>query len=41
LDEPGLGPLTQAAVRLVAQEHPYADADQIAEAYDAFVKEHG
>lgn len=41
LDGSGLGPLTQAAVALVANEHPYADADQIADAYDAFVEEHG
>jgi hypothetical protein len=37
----GLGPRTQAAVTLVAKEHPDADADQIAAAYDAFAQEHG
>ncbi len=40
LDESGLGPLTQAAVALVATEHPYADAEHIANAYDAFTLEH-
>ncbi|WP_458317564.1 hypothetical protein [Mycolicibacterium brisbanense] len=40
LAESGLGPLTQAAVALVAAEHPYAEADHIADAYDAFAQEH-
>lgn len=37
----GLGPLTQAAVKLVAEARPDADPDQIAAAYDAFAREHG
>jgi hypothetical protein len=41
LDGSGLGPLTQAAVTLVAEEHPDADADQIADANDGFAQEHG
>lgn len=35
------GPRTRAAVKLVADEHPYATADLIADAYDAFNQEHG
>ena len=41
IDGTGLGPLTQAAVTVVAQDHPDADADQIADAYDAFELEPG
>ena len=37
----GLGPDTVAAIREVADEHPDADADCIAAAYDAFEREHG
>ena len=37
----GLGPDTVAAIREVAYEHPDADADCIAAAYDAFEREHG
>lgn len=35
------GPRTQAAVKLVVDEHPYAIADLILNAYDAFNQEHG
>lgn len=41
MDGSGLGPLTRAAVRVVAEEHPNAEADLIADAYDAFELEHG
>ena len=37
----GLGPSTRAAIDVVAVEHPDADADLIADAYDAFDREHG
>ena len=37
----GLGPNTLAAIDVVAYEHPYAEADCIAAAYDAFDHEHG
>lgn len=37
----GLGPDTVAAIDKVAYEHPDADADCIAAAYDAFEREHG
>lgn len=37
----GLGPDTVAAIDEVAYEHPDADADCIASAYDAFEREHG
>ena len=37
----GLGPNTLAAIDVVAYEHPDADADCIAAAYDAFDNEHG
>lgn len=37
----GLEPHTVAAVTLVAAEHPDATADVIAQAYDAFCREHG
>ena len=36
-----LGPGTRAAIDVVAYEHPDADADCIAAAYDAFDREHG
>jgi hypothetical protein len=38
---PGLGPSTLAAIDVVAQEHPDAEAELIAAAYDAFYLEHG
>ena len=37
----GLGPNTRAAINVVASEHPDAEADCIAAAYDAFDHEHG
>ena len=37
----GLGPGTSAAIDSVAYDHPDADADSIAAAYDAFDREHG
>ena len=37
----GLGPDTLAAIDVVAHEHPYAEADCITAAYDAFNREHG
>jgi hypothetical protein len=37
----GLGPETLAAIDVVAHEHPYAEADGIMAAYDAFNREHG
>jgi hypothetical protein len=37
----GLGPDAVAAIDEVAYEHPDADADCIAAAYDAFEREHG
>ena len=37
----GLGPGTRAAIDSVARDHPDAEADQIADAYDAFQREHG
>ena len=37
----GLGPGTSAAIDSVAYNHPDADADSIAAAYDAFDCEHG
>jgi hypothetical protein len=36
-----LGPGTRAAIDVVAREHPDADADSIAAAYDEFQREHG
>ena len=35
----GFGPLTMAAVQVVAAEHPDATAEHIAAAYDAFRQE--
>ena len=37
----GLGPDTVAAIDEVANEHPDADPECIAAAYDAFEREHG
>jgi hypothetical protein len=37
----GLGPTTLAAINVVAREHPDAEAELIAGAYDAFEREHG
>ena len=37
----GLGPGTLAAIDVVAYDHPDAEADCIAAAYDAFYREHG
>ncbi len=37
----GLGPSTLAAINAVALEHPYAEAELIADAYDVFEREHG
>ena len=37
----GLGPRTRAAIDVVAYDHPDAEADCIAAAYDAFEREHG
>ena len=37
----GLGPGTLAAIDMVAYDHPDAEADCIAAAYDAFYREHG
>ena len=37
----GLGPATIAAIDLVALEHPDAEVTSIADAYDAFEREHG
>lgn len=36
----GLGPHTLAAMTLVAQDHPDATAELIADAYDTFNSEH-
>jgi hypothetical protein len=36
----GLGDETYTAIEVVAQEHPEATADHIADAYDAFAREH-
>jgi hypothetical protein len=36
----GLGERTCTAIEAVAQEHPDATVDHIADAYDAFVREH-
>jgi hypothetical protein len=36
----GLRPSTRAAINVVAHEHPYAEAELIAAAYDAFGREH-
>jgi hypothetical protein len=36
-----LGPGTRAAIDVVAREHPDADVDSIAAAYDEFQREHG
>ena len=37
----GLGPGTLAAIDVIAYDHPDAEADCIAAAYDAFYREHG
>ncbi|MBX7456552.1 hypothetical protein GR927_52000 [Mycolicibacterium sp. 3033] len=37
----GVGPATVAAINAVAYDHPDAEADTIAAAYDAFDAEHG
>jgi hypothetical protein len=37
----GLGSDTRAAIDVIAYDHPDADADTIAAAYDAFQHEHG
>ncbi|HEY2197297.1 MAG TPA: hypothetical protein VGH69_06270 [Mycobacterium sp.] len=37
----GLGPGTRAAIDVVAYDHPDAEADCVAAAYDAFDREHG
>ena len=37
----GLGPRTLAAIDTVASDHPEADTEAIAAAYDAFDQEHG
>jgi hypothetical protein len=37
----GLGPSTLAAIDVIAYDHPHAEADCIAAAYDAFDREHG
>lgn len=36
----GLGERTRTAIEAVAQEHPDATADHIADAYDEFAREH-
>lgn len=36
----GLGDKTRTAIEAVAEEHPDATADHIADAYDAFAHEH-
>ncbi len=36
----GLGDKTRTAIEAVAEEHPDATADHIADAYDAFASEH-
>ncbi|TRW79461.1 hypothetical protein FK535_21965 [Mycolicibacterium sp. 018/SC-01/001] len=36
----GLGPATIAAINAIAYDHPDAEADAIAAAYDAFGAEH-
>lgn len=36
----GLGEETRSAIEAVAQEHPDATADHIADAYDAFARDH-
>ena len=36
----GLGPDTVAAIEAIAREHPEATAELIADAYDAFTREH-
>ncbi|MCG7597676.1 hypothetical protein ACXYX3_12675 [Mycobacterium sp. C3-094] len=37
----GLGPATIAAINAIAYDHPDAEADTVAAAYDAFSSEHG
>ncbi|MEH3139725.1 MAG: hypothetical protein PGN37_05990 [Mycobacterium kyogaense] len=37
----GLGPATVEAINAIAYDHPDAEADAIAAAYDAFGAEHG
>jgi hypothetical protein len=37
----GLGDETCTAIEAVAREHPEATVDHIADAYDAFAREHG
>ena len=37
----GLGSATCDAIELVARDHPEAEVDSIAGAYDAFTREHG
>ena len=37
----GLGPSTLAAINAVALEHPDAEPELIADAYDVFEREHG
>ena len=36
----GLGPDTRAAIDAIAHQHPEASADLIADAFDAFTREH-
>lgn len=36
-----LGPQSSAVIRSIAERHPEADPDLIADAYDAFDSEHG
>lgn len=40
-DSSGLGPDTRAAIDAVAYDHPDAEPEYIAAAYDAFQREHG
>ena len=37
----GLGPDTRAAIDVIAYDHPDADAETIAAAFDAYQREHG
>lgn len=39
--ECGLGPATVEAINAIAYDHPDAEADAVAAAYDAFEAEHG
>jgi hypothetical protein len=41
VDDLGIGPDTCAAIAAIAGDHPEATPELIADAYDAFAREHG